>query len=195
MQQEVSCLDGTSYAADLIILGVGVVVNTGLAAAAGLCVENGIRVAAATRTSQEHIYAIGDCTNHYNPHYQRYLRLESVQNAVDQAKVAAAAICGKDVTYDTIPWFWSDQYDVKLQMVGLSNASDKVLVRREVETPNRLSVWYFRENTLQAVDAMNNARAYMLGMKVLKMGVHLDQAKLIDPTVPLKPSELIQPVP
>jgi len=114
---KVVCSDSSIYLADIIIIGVGIRVNTELAEKAGLTIENGIKVDSATRTSDKNIYSIGDCTFHHNPHYDKYIRLESVQNAVDQAKVAAASICGKEVVYDAIPWFWSDQYDVKLQIM------------------------------------------------------------------------------
>jgi len=189
---EVTCADGSSYIADMIVVGVGIQVNSALAEAAGLAIDNGIRVSATAQTSEEDIYAIGDCTSHHNPHYKRFIRLECVQNAVDQAKVAAAAICGKDSVYDTIPWFWSDQYDVKLQITGLSSDYEEALVRREEGEAVRFSIWYFREDELLAVDAINHARAYMLGMKFLKTGQKLDKTKLVDPNVELKPANLVQ---
>lgn len=185
------CSDGSSYTADIIIVGVGIHVNTELAEAAGLKLENGIKVDASTRTNDEDIYAIGDCTFHHNPHYDRYLRLESVQNAVDQAKVAAAAIGGKQPIYATIPWFWSDQYDVKLQMVGLSTGYTEALVRREEDNDRKFSVWYFKGDTLLAVDAVNNGKAYVLGMKFVKAGALVDKVKLIDPSIPFKPANLL----
>ena len=127
----VFCDDNTFYKADIIIVGVGIRINAELAKEADLKVEKGIFVNEYAQTSNEHIYAIGDCTIHYNPHYRKYLRLESVQNAVEQSKMAAAAICNNPTIYDTIPWFWSDQYSVKLQMVGLSTGYNKVLLRKE----------------------------------------------------------------
>ncbi|MCB0517918.1 MAG: FAD-dependent oxidoreductase [Lewinellaceae bacterium] len=189
---EVLCTDGTRYMADIIVVGAGIRVNTELAAAAGLAVENGIRVDATARTNDPDIYAIGDCTFHFSPHYNRFIRLESVQNAVDQAKVAAAAVCGKEVKYDTIPWFWSDQYDVKLQMAGLSAGYNQVLVRIEEGKENCLSAWYFKDDTLLAVDAVNNARAYVLGTKFIKEGQTVDKSKLVDPSVEFKPANLLR---
>ena len=188
---EVVCLDGSRYVADVIVLGIGIHVNRELAEAAGLEIENGIRVDGTARTSDQDIYAIGDCTFHYNPHYDRFIRLESVQNAVDQAKVAAAAICGKHPTYDTIPWFWSDQYDIKLQMVGLSSGYTEALVRKEEGEGTKFSVWYFKEDRLLAVDAVNNAKAYMLGTKFIKGGQKLDKSKLSDPSVAFKPASFL----
>lgn len=187
----VSCSDGSQYQADVIVVGVGIRVNTELAEAAGLKLENGIAVDAATRTSDSNIYAIGDCSFHFNPHYDRNIRLESVQNAVDQAKISAASICGKDVSYNALPWFWSDQYNVKLQMVGLSQGYNKILVRDEPEDGHKFSVWYFKDDTLLAVDAVNNAKAYVLGTKFIKAGDVIDQAKLIDFDVDFKPVNLI----
>ncbi len=187
----VSCTDGSQYIADIIVLGVGIRVNTALAEKAGLEIENGIKVDASTRTNDENIYAIGDCSFHHNPHYDCYLRLESVQNAVDQAKVTAATICGKEKIYNSIPWFWSDQYDIKLQMVGLSEGYTEALIRKEAAKENQFSVWYFKEETLLAIDAVNNAKAYILGTKFIKNGQKIDKTKLMDLSLPLKPNNLI----
>lgn len=186
----VSCADDSTFEADLIVLGVGIKVNVELAAACGLSIENGIKVNAATRTSDEHIYAIGDCSYHYNSYYDRTLRLESVQNAVDQAKVAAANICGKAMDYKALPWFWSDQYDVKLQTVGLFNGYDTVILRKESGKENCFSIWYFKGQRLLAVDAVNNAKAYVVGMKLLKERQEINKSILADDTVPLKPALL-----
>lgn len=188
---KVCCADGTYYQADIIIVGVGIIVNTELAQEARLSLENGIKVDTAARTAQEGIYAIGDCTYHHNPHYGLYVRLESVQNAVDQAKVAAAAICGKEVVYDTIPWFWSDQYDVKLQIVGIAAGYDHYIVRKEEKEQPCFSIWYFRGHKLLAVDAINNAKAFVLGTKFIKSGEQIDQIKLVDTNVALKPVALV----
>ncbi|WP_373400657.1 FAD-dependent oxidoreductase [Algoriphagus halophilus] len=137
---QVICENGSSFPADLLVLGVGIQVNSELASAAGLQIENGIRVDETSCTNDPNIYAIGDCTDHFNPHYKRYLRLECVQNAVDQAKIAAGAICGKDVFYDAIPWFWSDQYEVKLQLVGLSAGYNEAVLRKNQS-------WFFPSGT------------------------------------------------
>lgn len=187
----VKCDDGASYTADIIIVGVGICVNTELAASAGLTIENGIKVDETAKTSDDDIFAIGDCTFHFNPHYGRFVRLESVQNAVDQAKVAAASICGKETRYDSIPWFWSDQYDVKLQMVGLSNGYDQLILRTEVDKEKCFSAWYFRGDQLLAVDAVNNAKAYVYGTKFIKSGDKINKEKLSDPAVECKPIHLL----
>ncbi|WP_370980917.1 NAD(P)/FAD-dependent oxidoreductase [Agaribacterium sp. ZY112] len=189
---QVLCDDGTRLDADLIIVGVGIRVNAELAQEAGLEVEVGLKVNQCAQTNDSNIYAIGDCTVHHNPHYDRMIRLESVQNAVDQAKVAAAAICGKDVTYNTIPWFWSDQYDIKLQMVGLSQGYSDIIVREEEGEGTRFSVWYFKDEELLSVDAVNFAKAYVVGTKFIKGGDKVDKAKIADPSVEFKPANLIK---
>lgn len=187
----ITCADGSRFEADVIVLGCGIRVNVDLAERAGLEIENGIRVDPTARTSDQDIYAIGDCTFHYNPHYDRFIRLESVQNAVDQARVAAAAVAGKETVYDTIPWFWSDQYDIKLQIVGLSEGYDQALVRKEKSEGNKLSIWYFKEDTLLAVDAINNAKAYVIGTRFIKERQRIDKSRLVDPSVVLKPANLL----
>ncbi|WP_087504888.1 NAD(P)/FAD-dependent oxidoreductase [Neiella marina] len=184
------CADATEIQCDMVIIGVGVSVNTKLAAQAELMLENGIAVNAYGQTSNPAIYAIGDCSYHHNPHYDRKLRLESVQNAVDQAKVAAAHLCGKPQTYDAIPWFWSDQYDVKLQMVGLSDDHDEAITRQEIE-PNKFSVWYFKQHELVAVDAVNQAKAYVLGTKLIKTRQAVNKAHVADTSIELKLANLI----
>ena len=188
----VACDDGSRFAADIIIVGVGIRVNSELAVAAGLDTDIGIKVNHCAQTSDTNIYAIGDCTLHHNPHYGRYIRLESVQNAVDQAKVAAAAICGKEPTYDTIPWFWSDQYDIKLQMVGLSQGYNNIVIRQEADGEGkRFSVWYFNDDTLLSVDAVNFAKAYVLGTKFIKSGDKLNKTSTADASIEFKPDNLL----
>ncbi|WP_235297626.1 NAD(P)/FAD-dependent oxidoreductase [Portibacter marinus] len=182
----VKCEDGSSYEADVIIIGVGIQVNATLAEQSGLASRDGIVVDTSCRTSDEHIYAVGDCTRHYNPYYKEELRLECVQNAVDQAKVAAANICGIVLRYDAVPWFWSDQYDVKLQIAGLSKGYDEVMIRMEQGENRKCSAWYFKDHRLLAVDAINNAKAYVMGTKAIKSGLTIDKEKLKDATIPIK---------
>ena len=188
---EVQCDDNSSYKADIIIVGVGIKVNTELAEEAGLEIENGIKVDANCKTNDPNIYALGDCTFHFNPHYKKYIRLESVQNAVDQAKIAAKSICGEAVTYDSIPWFWSDQYDVKLQMVGLSQGYNQTIKRIETDRDNCQSVWYFKDDELLAVDAINNAKAYMLGTRFIQKNQKIDKLKLSDVSIAITPTSFI----
>ena len=180
------CNDGSSFDADVVILGLGIIINLELAKQANLDVDNGIKVNKFVQTTNEDIYAIGDCTNHFNPHYQQNIRLESIQNAIDQGKVAAAHICGENIIYDTIPWFWSDQYDIKLQIVGLSNGFDEVLVRKENKVQKSFSIWYFKGKELLAVDAINNPKAYVLGTKFIREKTLISKEILMDKTIPLK---------
>lgn len=187
----VNCADGSFFKADIIVVGVGIRVNTELAKDAQLVIENGILVDETACTNDKDIYAIGDCTFHKNPHYNRFVRLESVQNAVDQAKIAAAAITGKNPVYNSIPWFWSDQFDVKLQMVGLSEGYNQLFVRKEESETSKTSLWYFKDDVLLAVDAINNPKAFVLGTKFIKDGSKINTTKLVDPNVLFKPAELL----
>jgi 3-phenylpropionate/trans-cinnamate dioxygenase ferredoxin reductase subunit len=150
--------------ADLVLVAAGARPNDELAAAAGLACEDGILVDEFARTSAPHIYAIGDCTRFPSRRYRRRVRLESVQNAIDHAKAAAAAILGKAAPYDPVPWFWSDQYDVKLQIAGLADGYDSTTTVGDV-TAGRFSVEYRRAGRLVAVDAVNDARAHMLSRR------------------------------
>lgn len=187
--QFVNCDDDSQYPADIIIVGVGVRVNQELAEQAGLSVDigliKGVVVNEQCQTSDKDIYAIGDCSYHHNQYYNRWLRLESVQNAVDQAKVTAAVICEKPASYSAIPWFWSDQFDVKLQIVGLATDYDNFVIRKEINDENKFSVWYFLKDRLLAVDAINHAKAYVLGTKFLKASANINKRQLADNTVEL----------
>ena len=175
--------DGRGIDSDLVVVGVGVTPNTALAGAAGLAIENGVAVDASGATSDPLIFAAGDCASF--PWRGRRLRLESVQNAIDQARAVAQSMLGEPAVYDPVPWFWSDQFDVKLQIAGLGGAQDRVIVRPG-ERPGAQSVWSFRGRELLAVDAMNDARAYMTGKRWLEQGVSPDPEVLADPTAALK---------
>jgi 3-phenylpropionate/trans-cinnamate dioxygenase ferredoxin reductase subunit len=150
--------------ADLVMVATGARANDEIARAAGIACEDGILVDAEARTSTPGVYAIGDCTRFPSRRYGRRLRLESVQNAIDQAKAAAASILGAPQPYDPVPWFWSDQYDLKLQMAGLSDGYDDVAIVGDVAA-KRFSVEYRRAGRLIAVDAVNDARAHMLSRR------------------------------
>ncbi len=152
--------DGEIIPADLVVVGIGIVPNTELAVAAGLQDDDGIVVDDRCRTSDPDIYAIGDCTRHPNPIYGRNLRLESVHNAVEQAKTAAGNLCGIAARYAEVPWFWSDQYDLKLQIAGLSEGYDDVVIRGN-PAARSFACLYLRENRLIAVDAVNSPRDFV----------------------------------
>lgn len=184
--QEIVCSNGKRYPADLVIVGVGVIPNTQLAADAGLEVNNGIVVDEYGRTSDEDILAAGDCTSHFNPIYQRHVRLESVQNAIDQASVVANTICGKLEPYSALPWFWSDQYDLKLQIAGLNQGYTDVVVRGDIENSRSFAAFYLSNNKLLAVDAVNSPKEFMWGKKLIAGGVEVDADLLSDESVELK---------
>ena len=163
---EVELSDGSIEPADLVIVGIGVVPNSELAAGAGLAVDNGITVNEYLETAASGIYAIGDCAWHPNRFAGGYARLESVQNGVDQARRVAAAIAGKRTPYDVVPWFWTDQFDLKLQMAGLSTGFDQAVTRGQLES-RRFSVFYFRESKLVAVDSVNRPADHVAARKLL----------------------------
>jgi len=165
--ESVTCGDGKVINADLVVVGIGVLPDVDLAEQAGLTVNNGIVVDEYARTSDPDILAAGDCTFHYNPLYDRHLRLESVQNATDQARVVADTICGKLEAYNALPWFWSDQYDLKLQIAGLSQGFDQVVFRGSTETGRSFAAFYYQEGRLIAVDAINRPKEFMMSKKAL----------------------------
>lgn len=177
--------DGSVFPADLVLVGVGVVPNMELASGAGLCVSNGIVVDEHLRTEDECIYAIGDCTDHPNPFAGGRVRIESVQNAVDQAKCVAAAIVGHAEHYRAVPWFWTDQFDIKLQMVGLSGGYSEVVTRGELES-RKFSVFYFRSDRLAAIDSVNRPGDHLAGRKLIAAGTRLTPDQAADPSVDLK---------
>ena len=182
---EVVCADGYSVAADLCIVGIGILPNAELAEAAGLECNNGIVVDEYARTTDADIYAAGDCTHHPNALLGTSLRLESVHNALEQAKTAAASMCGERLPYAQIPWFWSDQYDVKLQIVGLGNDYDNLVIRGD-QASKSFAAFYLRGNRLLAVDAVNSPREFMLGKKLIAAGAEFDPQTLADESVDFK---------
>ena len=172
--------------ADMVIIGIGVVPNVELAAAADLKIGNGIEVNTYCQTSDPDIYAAGDVTWHHNPIYDRHIRLESVPNATEQGKIVALHINGAAKPYRSLPWFWSDQYDLKLQIAGLSTGFDEVIIRGDIETSRSFAAFYFRDSQFIAVDAINAPRDFMFGKMSLTKGVNLDKAKLRDVDITLK---------
>ncbi len=177
--------DGTRIAADLVVIGIGVVPNTDLAADAGLEVSNGIVVDDHCRTSDPDIYAVGDCTYHPNDVLGCQVRLESVHNALEQAKTAATNICGEDQVYAQVPWFWSDQYDLKLQIAGLSQNYDQTIIRGDPDDRS-FSCLYLNSGRLIAVDAINKPRDFMQSKKLIADHAVIDASLLADSTVELK---------
>jgi 3-phenylpropionate/trans-cinnamate dioxygenase ferredoxin reductase subunit len=164
--REVVLADGTAYPANLVLVGIGVLPNTELVSALGIPVANGVAVNDLLQTPDERIYAIGDCADHPNRFAGGRVRLESVQNAVDQARCVAAAIAGKPAPYQALPWFWTDQFDIKLQMAGLSAGCDHAVVRGTLES-RKFSVFYFKEGRLAAVDSVNRPADHMIARKLI----------------------------
>ena len=183
--QSVACNGGQSLPADLVVVGVGIVPNTELAEAAGLETNDGIVVDDQCQTSAENIYAVGDCTRHPSATYQRSLRLESVHNALEQAKTAASNICGVETHYAQVPWFWSDQYDLKLQIAGLSQGYDEVVLRGS-RTERSFSCLYLKDGQLIAIDAVNAPRDFMQSKPLIEKRARIDKALLADSSVMLK---------
>ncbi|WP_296761757.1 FAD-dependent oxidoreductase [Sediminimonas sp.] len=176
--------DGSDLAADLVIVGIGIAPDTALAEAAGLATDNGIAVDAQGRTSTPGIWAVGDCASF--PHQGGRLRLESVPNAIDMAECVADNIMGADAPYVPKPWFWSDQYDVKLQIAGLNTGYAHVVTRPGTR-PGSVSFWYFDGNDrLLAVDAANEPRAYMIGKRLIEAGRSPTPQQVADPGTDLK---------
>lgn len=174
--------DGSEVAADFVIAGIGVLPGQALAEAAGLACDNGIAVNALGQTSDPSIWAAGDCASF--PYRGRRIRLESVQNAIDQAEAVAANMLGAGQDYVPHPWFWSDQYDVKLQIAGLNTGFDQVVVR---SAAGARSHWYYRGGTLISVDAMNDPRAYMVAKRLIEAGKSAPPEVVADPEADLKP--------
>ncbi|MEJ7926803.1 FAD-dependent oxidoreductase [Sphingobium sp. AN641] len=178
--------DGERIETDMVIVGIGIVPETGPLIAAGAVGGNGVDVDEYCRTSLPDIYAVGDCAAHEN-HFARgaRIRLESVQNANDQAKTAVAHILGKEEAYHAVPWFWSNQYDLKLQTVGLSIGYDQTILRGDPATRS-FSVLYLRAGKLLAIDAVNAVKDYVQARAHILSGAALDPAQLADASIPLK---------
>lgn len=174
--------DGRELPADFVIVGVGITPNTHLAENAGLVIDNGIATDALGRTSDPWVWSAGDCASF--PWQGGRIRLESVGNAIDQAEAVAANIMGAGEAYQAKPWFWSDQYDLKLQIAGLNTGYDRIVTRKG--EGDVVSFWYYRSADLLAVDAMNDSRAYMVGKRLIEMGKSPTAEALADPTVDLK---------
>ncbi len=174
--------DGRELAADFVIVGVGILPGTELANAADIALENGIKTDSLGRTSNHHIWAAGDCASF--PWKGGRLRLESVGNAIDMAEAVAANIMGAGTEYHAQPWFWSDQYDTKLQIAGLNTGYDHIVTRGP--EGDSVSFWYYKGDELLAVDAMNDPRAYMVGKRLIEMGRSPDPAAIADPATALK---------
>ncbi|GFE64757.1 NAD(P)/FAD-dependent oxidoreductase [Litoreibacter roseus] len=174
--------DGSTIEADIAITGIGVIPRCAIAERSGLRVENGVRTDIYGQTSDDSIWAAGDCASF--PFQGERIRLESVQNAIDQAECVAENMMGAQKEYHPSPWFWSDQYDVKLQIAGLNTGYTHVAVRGEADSGR--SHWYYKDETLLAVDAMNDPRAYMIGKRLIEANKHPSMDMIADADTDLK---------
>ena len=177
--ESVVCSDGTSINADMVIIGAGVIPNTEIAENSGVICENGILVDEFGRTNFKNVFACGDCTSHPNKLLNMQLRLESVHNAMEQSKAVALSALDKPAEYNQIPWFWSDQYDHKLQIVGISGSHDTVTIRGSVDTA-KFMLFYTRGEELIAVDAVNNPKDFLICRKLVANKVKIKTDMISD---------------
>ncbi|MCI0466054.1 MAG: FAD-dependent oxidoreductase [Beijerinckiaceae bacterium] len=182
----VLCAGGQSFAADFVLIGIGLVPNTELAQQAGLDVDDGIVVDAASRSSDPDIYAIGDCAMHaHHGFLRRRIRLESVPNALEQARAAAASIAGRPIPEAAAPWFWSDQYDLKLQMVGVSDGYDELAIRGKMETSSFIA-FYLKQGQVIGADSVNRPGDFMAAKRITGERMEIAPSRLSDETLSLK---------
>jgi 3-phenylpropionate/trans-cinnamate dioxygenase ferredoxin reductase subunit len=184
--KRVTLLDGTSFTADIMIVGIGIDPNVSLAKSADLICDNGVLVDEFMTTNDEDILAIGDCANAMNMFLGRWARLESVQNAVDQAQVAAQVLAGEKHAYRAVPWFWSDQYDVKFQSVGLPQGYDELAVRGDMSAGRSFSIFYLKADKVIAADCFSRLKDFMAAKRFVAEGMHLPAATAADEEVELK---------
>lgn len=183
--RSVELSDGNELPADLVVAGIGIEPVTGLARDAGIDCDNGIAVDSGCRTSAPDVFAAGDCTSHPNAFFGRRVRLESVPNAMEQGRVAAAAMLGKDRSCESEPWFWSDQHGVRLQMAGLSEGADQTVTRGEFGGDSFIT-FYLRDGVLIGTDAVNGVREFIFCRRLIAARGRPDPAALADPSVPVK---------
>ncbi|MGH6841809.1 MAG: NAD(P)/FAD-dependent oxidoreductase, partial [Methylocella sp.] len=182
----VVCAGGQSLAADIVLIGIGLVPNIELAEQAGLAVDDGIVVDAESRTSDPNIYAIGDCAMHaHHGFLQRKIRLESVPNAIEQARAAAASIMGLPIPAAAAPWFWSDQYDLKLQMAGVSDGYEELAIRGSMEASSFIA-FYLKEGRVIGADSVNRLGEFMAAKRIVGERMEIAAARLADESAPLK---------
>ncbi len=182
----VELVDGEVLPAQMVIVGIGIVPAVAPLVDAGAAFGNGVRVDPHCKTSLADIYAIGDCAEHQSVYAEGdWIRLESVQNANDQAKIAAQAIIGNPAPYEAVPWFWSNQYDLKLQTVGLSRGYDELIVRGAIDRAG-FSIVYLKGGVVIALDCVNMVRDYAQGRALVTGRIAASREALADPGVPLK---------
>ena len=184
--------NGMALKADLAIIGIGVIPNAELAEEAGLTVGNGIEVNENCQTTDPDIYAAGDVAFRHHHFCGRSLRIESVPNTTEHAKIVAAHITEKPIPNDTVPWFWSDQYDVKLQIAGLSDEADTIIARGQTDQGRSFAVFSFKDGELVGVDAVNDPKSFMGGKMAMTKSWSFDLEKLANPEIALKDARIIE---
>lgn len=184
--EKVVCADGTEFPADLVVIGVGILPNIELAENAGINVDNGITVDEFCCTNDPNIVAAGDCTNHFNKIYNRRIRLESVPNASEQGKTAAASLCGLNKEYKSLPWFWSDQFNLKLKIAGLSLGYDQVIIRGDKLTGRSFAAFYFKGAELISAECVNRPQEFMLSKKIIAEKLTIKPDRLADESIEVK---------
>ena len=183
--EKVICSNGKILEADGVVVGVGIMPNQEIAKSAGLTCNNGIVVDKFGRTEDPFIFACGDCTNHPNPSLNKTLRLESVHNALEQAKTVAFSLIGKPEKYDQIPWFWSDQYEEKLQIVGLSGDHDEIVTRGSLAGGNFM-LFFLKKGELIAINSVNNPKEFLISKKLVANKLKISSDVLCDQSTDLK---------
>ena len=183
--EKVICSNGKILEADGVVVGVGIMPNQEIAKSAGLTCNNGIVVDEYGRTEDPFIFACGDCTNHPNPSLNKNLRLESVHNALEQAKTVAFSLIGKPKKYDQVPWFWSDQYEEKLQIVGLSEDYDEIVTRGSM-TERNFMLFYLKKGELIAINSVNNPKEFLISKKLVANKLKISSDVLCDQSTDLK---------
>lgn len=178
--------DGATIDTDICLIGVGQQPNTDLGEAAGVEVNDGILVDSLLRTNDPAIYAIGDVARFPCCHSGGTRRLESIPNSTEQARALARTLSGDPAPYDALPWFWSDQYDLKLQVVGLATPGDEVIVRGDPERDRKITVFYLRAGEVRAAEVVSNPRDFAMAKKLVTQRAVVDPARLADPSIPLK---------
>ena len=183
--RSVELSDGSELPADLVVVGIGIEPVTGLARDAGIDCENGIAVDSGCRTSAPDVFAAGDCTSHPNAFFGRRVRLESVPNAMEQGRVAAAAMLGEDRSYESEPWFWSDQHGVRLQMAGRAEGADQTVTRGEFGGDSFIT-FHLRDGVLIGADAVNGVREFIFCRRLIAARGRPDPTALADPSIPVR---------
>jgi len=183
--EQVVLSDQKCIKTDVVLIGIGAIPNTEIANQTKIKIDDGIVVDNKCCTEEKDIYAIGDCTSHWSNIFNKNIRLESVQNALDQAKIAVDNVCGINSIYDTVPWFWSDQYKLKLQIAGISEGYDETIIRGDKEKKS-FSCLYLKNKILIAIDAINNPKDFIQSKKIIAEKIPMNLDKLTDPKIELK---------